>query len=263
MGSSLEKHLVCCFHGFLGRPSDYDFLKNQMTLSADIEWFIPDLFDWGSQHNWPHLNNYGEVFNQTLQAQFPNSQNLFNKKIFVGYSMGGRLGLHLLRYQMEQIHNKLDFCFDAFIFISTGTGLVEDQDKISRIKDDKKWAQIFLEKPWEEALKLWNHQGVLQNSQEPMRLEKNYNKINLGQSFEVWGLAQQNSMVQVINHSKIPMLWLVGERDLKYQGIYTFLHDGPNLKKIKIPNSGHRVIFDEPLTVLQIIRDCIVQLEDC
>jgi hypothetical protein len=64
-------------------------------------------------------------------------------------------------------------------------------------------------------------------------------------------------MTEVINNSKCPMLWLVGEKDLKYQGIYSYLRESPNLSKKKIPNDGPRIIFDAQLTVLQTLRDCI------
>src|SRR3989338_4075081 len=133
----MSADLVYAVHGFLGQSSDWDSIKK----------------------NLPQLNFVAEeLFSEKESIGIAAIHKFQGKKIFLGYSLGGRLGLQILKKTPE--------LFDHYIFLSTNPGLqVSDLDgRKKRIINDEKWSEKITERNWADFLKEWNAQSVFEGS---------------------------------------------------------------------------------------------------
>lgn len=221
-------------HGFLGSAGDWNIfcpdLKNHSFIFHSIENYM-----------FPNLKGYKTYFSAWLDGFHSSlvNQNHSNKKILVGYSLGGRLALHSL------VSSNL---WDAAIIISANPGLKDESEKQSRIKNDTTWALRFQNEGWDEVLKDWNSQTVFANFQNSLcREEYTINKHAIKEMLINFSLGNQENLREEIKLLNIPILWLAGERDSKFVEIAIEMQESSNniLAKI-IPNAGHRVPWDNP-----------------
>jgi 2-succinyl-6-hydroxy-2,4-cyclohexadiene-1-carboxylate synthase len=236
----VEKIYVIALHGFLGCPSDWDDIISEM----DVEWVRPDLF---SDSSW----GAGKSLKQTYSCIYNKAKKLNEKgRVFIlGYSMGGRLALGALSLDTRGV------VFSGAILISVNPGLDNKSDKIKRIKADKVWsdkiAQIHNESGWKFFLKDWNSQSVFKSgtNNEPKRKFSDYNMLSLASAMTRWSLGLQPDFRKNLFTLRIPILWIVGEQDIKFvemaSRLAEALKNNKNFQKIIISNSGHRVIFSD------------------
>lgn len=217
---------IWALHGFLGDPTDFQ------SLSASIPWakfhavdLVQTLESSDGFHDW----------SCSFLEGIPKSS---SKKILMGYSMGGRLALHVMK-QQKQSQQKV---FDAFVLLSAGLGLKTEQEKQQRILDDQKWVENFVEKPWDQAIAVWNSQSVFQFSPEKTVDEKPWPSWAIQKALTCFGLAAQEDFRSMVKSTKIPTLYVLGEMDFKYQNMWKEIGFSEYLQKLIIMNQGHRVL---------------------
>lgn len=204
-------------HGFLGRPSDWKFLED------DIE--KVDLFRYDPLP--ASLEEWARQFNESVPG---------DGHILIGYSLGARLALHA----MQQQPNK----WSALVLISCHPGIEDAQEKSLKLETDTQWGQRFLKEPWEPLLKDWNKQNVLETSHSPKRTESQYGRESLYHALTNWSSGTQKTVFKELT---IPTLWIVGELDKKYVDLAqkVELKHEKSSKQI-LPGCGHRVFADNP-----------------
>lgn len=228
MSFSSTSSAVYALPGFLGSTSDWggfdpkdlgvDFLT-PVTLSPTLS-----------------LEEWGETF---LPA--PETQN-----ILMGYSLGGRLGLHAVCANPP--------LWKAAIFISTHPGLATQKQKEERIKNDRIWANRFLEEDWEKLMEAWNCQPPLRTSKPLLRNETDYNRKDLALILETWSLGLQKNFAPLLAKLDLPILWLTGENDAAFLSLAQTLEFSHPLSSIQIiPGGGHRIFSDQP----EVFRCCV------
>ena len=215
---------LICLHGFLGEPADFSALK---VPEADL--IAPDYISTTKEPK-----AWAKDFNQEIERKFPKEE-----KVLLGYSMGGRMALEAVRENPN--------LWSGLVLISANPG-IEDQEKAARLANDQAWAKRFLEQDFQSVVAEWNRQAVFTGSKnEPLRSENYLTKSQWAQCLEEWSVANQNSFQKFMLQTQIPVLYLSGEFDEKYQQIGRGLEDSnPALVHKVIPNSGHRIIFDNP-----------------
>lgn len=234
----MPRNIVFAIHGFLGEG--YDWFSCEKHLQTN--WVKPSLFSQSS----PPIENFEVYMNKLVLSQsFPSDTEI--KKIFIGYSLGGRLGLHLLKNQPH--------IFDHFIFVSTNPGLSEENEKINRIKSDTQWVSILNNETWDNFIKQWNSQEVLSShTLQPSRYEKDFDKNKLKLSFEKWSLGYQEDFRQLIQANKNKITWVVGAKDSKFLDIAEDMKQKKILQDFSRINSGHRILFENPKELSELIR---------
>lgn len=162
-------------------------------------------------------------------------QLIFNFE-FIGYSLGGRLGLAILNLKPN--------LFDVWNFISTNPGLVNEAEKKQRKQADVEWAKKFQLMDWNELMQLWQQQEVFKYDQLIERRESDFRRQQLSQILEYWSLGFQNNYSDLILHHSNIIQWYVGEKDRKFKEM------AENLKKQSdsfclniLPHRGHRCFF--------------------
>src|SRR5687768_13002359 len=90
---------IFALHGFLGLPSDWDFLNPQFAIN---------LYDYADCDFW----EFAKVFNDLAsETQSP--------KMILGYSLGGRLAMHAFLAQPD--------LWDGAVFVSAHLGGANEQ----------------------------------------------------------------------------------------------------------------------------------------
>lgn len=112
--------MITCLHGFLGQPSDWDFLRD-----AGLDTQAVDLLR-------------GEMIPPAGDT-------------LLGYSMGGRLGLAAL------VEGAI---YRRAVIVSAGLNLVDETERAERRARDERWAARFESEPWLSLMEEWNQQPV-------------------------------------------------------------------------------------------------------
>lgn len=215
---------ITALHGFLGDSRDWDFLQKFNCLT-------------------PSLLSFPSTF-----EGFVTQINRETSSILIGYSLGGRLALHALLAEPKQ--------YKAAVIISSHPGLKEG--KRERLINDQKWAEKLLNNSWDFFISEWNKQPIFAESSFLQR-EEPQDKDGLAERLVGWSLGLQENLRDQISTLTIPILWVVGEKDLTYLSLareLTFQHSLSRIEIIK--NAGHRVLWDNPaqlsLTIEQFLQ---------
>ena len=232
-----NSYLIYALHGFLGEGSDWqDTFKN---LEQSHQIVCPSYF---SNEIFSDLDL--KYFIESIENQAKKSAGL--KKIFVGYSLGGRIGLRLL----EALPN----LFDHYVFISTHPGLMSELEKENRRLHDQKWIDNLQKQSWERFLELWNAQDVLKESKLKFRCEVDFNRNRLVSALDDYSLGRQKNYSNLIGQNQDRLTWIVGDQDLKFLQIAENLKQKKILLDYKRIPSSHRILFDNPEKLSKAIR---------
>lgn len=245
-GITMQEVDIFYFHGFLGRPSDWekvhDFVKSKYVINGNfVDYFsIPSLSPKNS------LSSIGSNI-----ITYINNHSFGEKKILVGYSMGARLLMHAMEID-QRVGNQ-------YILVSGNHGL-EDKGQIQdRLSKDFQWADSFLNLDWDEVLKLWNKQSVFDGSiEEPIREESEFRRDLLAKAMTNWSLAKQKDKTPILEKLVNKIVWVCGQRDRKFIELSKKLSNTlQELDIRRVSDSGHRVLFDNPNSLGTIISETI------
>ena len=228
---------IYALHGFLGRPKDWDgFTFNSKLKTVDL--FDCNLF--------PHsdgLHNCAENFKIPEQNQ---------KNILMGYSLGGRMALHLLKHNPQ--------LWQGVILISTHPGLKNPKEKQKRIESDSQWAHRFKTEPWNQLMRDWNSQEVFKGHNK-LSSEGDFGRKMLSDVLNYWSLGTQDDFSSTLQTIDIPILWITGAEDKSYSALadsLTFHH--PLSRKWASPNSAHRVPWENPKEFQEQVNQFLFEL---
>jgi len=234
---------IICLHGFLGLPSDWDLVKSYFMVSPlarRFEWWSVDYMKTPGLTPQSDFAEWARNFNHEVRQKFSEGPCML-----LGYSLGGRLALQALKASPE--------LYDKAVFISANPGLQREKEKEDRAQNDLQWSQKFLEMPWDQVMSEWNAQAVFKESKnEPTRMEAHYDRRALAQSLLEWSLAQQEDFRDLIAQHSQKILWVSGEKDIKFASIAMELKKrAPVLRTEILTRSSHRVLFDRPSELAQ------------
>ncbi len=223
----------CFLHGAVGHHKDW---ANFINSIPDKNGFAPNLYKYVNYD----LKRSARIINSLN----PDAQTL------IGYSMGGRIALHCL---LEDNSN-----WKRAVIISAHTGLVSEKEQQIRIKKDNDWASNAINK-WDTFISKWEEQSIFKNSH---LIKRNYSlyhqRANIALSFQNWSLGHQKFLEPYLDKIRIPILWIVGELDLKFLEIACrACKILPNCDLIKFKSTGHRVPWDNPDLTTKAINSFI------
>ncbi|WP_413578807.1 alpha/beta fold hydrolase [Bdellovibrio sp. HCB290] len=244
-------------HGFLGRPSDWEAVKASLPPVTNLRIYTPDYFKDEELTSVHSFDKWAENFNDWAHDETKGA----GKNILVGYSLGGRLALQALAQNPTQWYRAL--------LISTNPGFNDNckhfdpssEQRKQRWLSDSYWAEEFLKAPWDMVMRNWNAQPVFGGGSEPVRMEKDYNRENLSLALTRWSLAEQQNMRNLLSALKQKVLWLVGEKDEKFVSMSQALEHETGLEIEIAQDSSHRVLFDRPREIADLIKNILSQLK--
>ena len=226
------KGTIWCLHGAVGCAADWDGWR----LDG---WAIRRVDLWRFLSCCPmSLAEFGGALNREAEVSE-------GKHVLLGYSMGGRLGLHALAANGP---------WSAAIMISTHPGLEDSDERAARRAADAEWAALALRGEWAEFLRKWNAQPVLQSAADAMgsdslRVADRHRLVarrqEIARSFIDWSLGAQSPLWGQLASWPVPTLWVAGEHDAKFSALAGRAADAMGAAAIA-PHAGHRVPWENP-----------------
>lgn len=175
------------------------------------------------------LKKFGESFNREVHSAAP---------VLLGYSMGGRLALHVLLNQPDK--------WKKAVIVSAHTGL-QPEERNPRLGSDAGWAAKALKGSWADFLKEWNGQGVLAGTNMPDRSQLEIRREAVARSFMDWSVGAQEDLLPHLNTVKCPVLWVAGEQDEKFLRVAEKAVQAlPRGELCVVPDCGHRAPWEKP-----------------
>jgi 2-succinyl-6-hydroxy-2,4-cyclohexadiene-1-carboxylate synthase len=227
--SNMNSNFIYALHGFLGQGTDWTQSFSNWDSCNQI--VCPSYF---SDPGFTDLsvNQFYKNMNDSIVEKF-------KRKVFVGYSLGGRIGLQLLDLHPE--------AFDHYVFISVHSGFSDEAQKAVRLKSDQTWIDYIQHKSWLEFEGAWNQQEVLKGTKTVPRLEGNYDKKRLAMSLSAHSLGRQKDYSGLIQKYQHKISWIIGDQDTKFLNLAEELKQKKILLDYKRISSGHRILFDNPV----------------
>ena len=229
-------------HGFLGLPTDWDSLGQPFGKSFEAVKIVP------ISHPKNGLQKWGQAFNRWVRKDYA------QKRILLGYSQGGRLGMHALIDAPE--------LWSGAIIVSANTGIPSKEERSARLQVDLRWAERFLKDPWEPLIDDWDRQAVFQGKKPSFpRKEADFVRSELANAIEGWSIGRQDDLREPLSKLSCPILWVAGGKDLKYVDIAKEMADAHDRSAFWVaPDAGHRVPWECPQLFLKEINTWIEQL---
>jgi 2-succinyl-6-hydroxy-2,4-cyclohexadiene-1-carboxylate synthase len=154
--------------------------------------------------------------------------------VLLGYSMGGRLGLHALL--------AAEAPWAGAVIVSAHTGLTDAQKRAERLALDREWARRLREDPPDKFWEDWDAQGVFAGAAKPAGPRSTDPR-----GFEDWSLGNQADLLPSLQRITIPVLWISGEWDGRYTAIGAAACGVlPHGHYLVVPGAGHRVPWEAP-----------------
>lgn len=193
------------------------------------------------------MPQFGKQLNADAEGEVSRGQ----RRILIGYSMGGRLALHALLEGGP---------WHAAVIISANPGIRDAGEVSSKRSQDTVWATRALTQSWAEFLNDWNAQPILGGAMRDEREDKKLiqRRREIARSFVDWSAGNQQSLWSRLSEIKVPVLWVAGENDPKYVAIAKEAASGSDGFRVEIaPDSGHRVPWDKEAWLVERIHSFI------
>lgn len=237
-----------CLHGAVGAASDWRSLASGFaahgisTRAVDLWRFL--------QCESVNMREFARRLNADAAGEISRSQ----RRILIGYSMGGRLALHALLENGP---------WDAAVIISANPGLRDPQEIAERRSQDAHWATRALTESWADFLSAWNQQPILGGAMRDEREDKKLiqRRREIARSFVDWSIGNQENLWDILTEIKIPVLWIAGENDAKFSAIAEeAAAKSPSFSLAIAPDAGHRVPWENETWLGQRVHAFISEL---
>ncbi len=232
-------------YGQFGRATDWDELfqaLRQRLTSQKLAWRLTAV----DYSRWTELQNRKLSFQLWLDTAGPKLQ-AENFDVLIGYSLGGRLLLNLLKQEPKLAK--------LFVFLSTHPGLKNEQDREARALHDQQWIRRFRTEGWAEAAKAWEAQAPFGPGQNPLPDFSEPKSLDFWlEALEAWSLANQAAFQELIHGQAEKILWIAGQRDRKFADLAASLGlASPALRVFELGNAWHRLHRQEAPALSEIL----------
>ena len=209
---------LLCFHGFLGAPKDFNFLKSDFDVRA-VD--LSDYVHLGFDELWDRLED----------------EDLLEDCDLLGYSFGARLAARIyLRLSKKP----------KLVMLAGHLGLENNSQKEERRKIEQGFKHKLETLTQEEFIEYWN--GLELFWKDPGLAEFNFK--NADAYFKTYGLSEQPYLKQELVEFSDSILIYYGEDDHKYVS-----YAKENLSEFNvryIPQTSHRLISYPEVLLPQI-----------
>ncbi|HEY2799624.1 MAG TPA: alpha/beta fold hydrolase [Chthoniobacterales bacterium] len=235
---------ILFLHGFLGSPKDWAPVLKELKDPQDWNVVCVNLWDDLPPLRFDSMTEWLDAFAEKYGA--------LSSLILCGYSLGGRLAMAFACRRPDLLK--------ALIVVSGHPGLLSQAEKKARLAEDRRWARIFSNEPWDRALSRWNRRTVFVGHQiRPKR--ESFTPEKLAAALEIFSLGTQQDLRQCLQRLRIPILWVVGEKDAKFVEIANETWRSESSISVKtIPNCGHRVPHEKPRALAVLLNSFFAQI---
>jgi 2-succinyl-6-hydroxy-2,4-cyclohexadiene-1-carboxylate synthase len=171
---------------------------------------------------------------------------------YVGYSMGGRLALHLALDHPDHV--------DALVLLGATAGIVDDEERAARRRSDEAWATELERDGLDPFLQRWLAQplfATLSADAADLDDRRRNTVAGLAASLRDAGTGSQAPRWAELHSLAMPVLVVSGERDERFAALGRRLAGaiGANATFATVPGAGHAAHRERPDAFLAVLRD--------
>lgn len=250
---------VLLLHGFTGTKKTWTELIKKLKQNFHV--IAIDLLGHGETDSPEHHDRYAmEKAAKDLDDFLTYKQ--IDQIHLLGYSMGGRLALYFASFYQHKIR--------SLILESCTAGLVSDEEKLSRIKQDHHLASMLLNRGIKAFVEYWENiplfssqKNLPENIQAKIREGRLVQSpIGLSNSLKGMGTGVQPSLWDRLETLKIHSLLVCGEYDEKFCYIMGKMNEKlKNSEIIKIPRAGHAIHVEQSEIFATIVSEFLLKRE--
>ncbi|MBV9356830.1 MAG: 2-succinyl-6-hydroxy-2,4-cyclohexadiene-1-carboxylate synthase, partial [Chloroflexi bacterium] len=181
----------------------------------------------------------------------------------LGYSMGGRVALHLASAAPERV--------SALVLESASPGLADALERERRIASDEALADALLQDGLDAFVDRWERQPLFasQRSLPPAERDRlraqrlRQRPLGLANSLRGYGTGRQPSLWDGLVAVATPTLLLVGALDEKFRTIgQSMVAALPRARLVLVPGAGHTVHLEQPRLFDDLVLGFLGAVED-
>ena len=168
-----------------------------------------------------------------------------------GYSMGGRVALHLALAQPERVRR--------LVLVSTTAGLDDEAARAGRRKADEELADGLERAGLEPFARWWGAQPLFAGQSPEVAASARRDRLRnsadgLAASLRGMGTGAMTPVWDRLGELTMPAVVLAGERDAKFRALGERLADGlPDARLVVVPGAGHAVHLEAPDAVAEAL----------
>jgi 2-succinyl-6-hydroxy-2,4-cyclohexadiene-1-carboxylate synthase len=168
-----------------------------------------------------------------------------------GYSMGGRVALHVALAAPERVAR--------LVLVSSSPGIEDAAERAERRRADRRLAEELERIPFEEFIERWRtqplfaaeppHVGELaradQRRNDPLALAAVLRGVGTGEMEPLWGR---------LGELEMPVTLLVGDRDVKFLALARRVRGLLRSGKVVVVDGGHGLPLENPKDVARVLE---------
>lgn len=222
---------VVLLHGFTQAGAIWVPVMEAVTTRAPID--APDLPGHGS----------ASTITTDLQRTADDIGGLYGRGAYVGYSMGGRVALHLALAHPELVSH--------LVLCSSTAGIDDPSEREARRAADTALAAHVRNVGLDTFLTEWLSQPLFSSltvTKHDAEVRATNTAEGLARSLEMSGTGTQEPLWDRLHALDMPVLIVTGDRDEKFTDIGRRLATliGDNARHVEVPGAGHAVPFERP-----------------
>lgn len=167
----------------------------------------------------------------------------FSNAAYVGYSMGGRVALHLALAHPESVSH--------LVLCSATAGIDNESEREARCADDARLADHIRAIGVDAFITEWTSQPMfssLPRTSDDDEIRRANTAEGLATSLETMGTGRQDPLWNRLHELEMPVLVVTGTLDTKFTALGKQMTEliGSNAKLVEFPGAGHAVPFERP-----------------
>jgi 2-succinyl-6-hydroxy-2,4-cyclohexadiene-1-carboxylate synthase len=172
--------------------------------------------------------------------------------VYAGYSMGGRLALHIALSRPDVV--------EGLVLVSATAGIDDATERAARRASDDALADHIEAIGADAFLAEWLAQPLFAGLPTDARAGRSTDAAGLASSLRLCGTGRQEPLWARLHDITVPALVLAGERDSKYVELAERLvHDLPRAELTVIADAGHAVHLEQPDAFTIAVRDWLAR----
>lgn len=214
--------------------------------------------DLARDHEVVRIDAPGHGGSAPVRADLPTTAQLLAEAggpaVYVGYSMGGRMALHVALDRPEVVQ--------GLVLVGATPGIEDDEERAERQARDRRLAHR-LRSGGDEGLSAfvaeWLAQPLFAGLPGWARFEEERQRNTadgLAASLELAGTGSQRPLWSGLRRLTMPVLLVAGADDTRYTDIAARMADtiGPHAQHVAIPDAGHTAHLEQPEPFIEVLR---------
>jgi 2-succinyl-6-hydroxy-2,4-cyclohexadiene-1-carboxylate synthase len=224
-------------HGFTATGRSWDAVRRRIDAATYPEVLAPDLRGHGE---------HADLLPATIPATVADLRQDVPYAL-AGYSMGGRVALHLALDQPALVRR--------LVLVSTTPGIEEPSGRAQRRRSDEELAEGLERAGLETFARWWGGQPLFAGQAPEVAAAARADRLRntaagLAASLRGMGTGRMTPVWDRLGELTMPAVVIVGERDAKFRSIGERMAERlPDAELVVVPRAGHAVHLEAPEAV--------------